>query len=148
MNLRSKNRQEPDINLTPLIDVVFLMLIFFMVSTTFEKESALQVSLPKAEITEPPDEDMAIEVTVNANGEYFINRAKVPGGGSEALKAAIEQAAGDARDIPFSIRGDEGARWQSIVTVMDVAGRMGFTRLSMPTLQPTLRPPARPATRP
>ena len=139
MNFRPKQRRMPEINLTPLIDVVFLLLIFFMVSTTFEKESALRVTLPKADVTQTPPEERAIEVTINAHGEYFINRAKVPGDGPAALKAAIEDQARGERDMPFSIRGDQGAKWQSIVTALDVAGQMGFTRLSMPTLQPTLQ---------
>ncbi len=137
MNLRSKKQEEPDINLTPLIDVVFLMLIFFMVSTTFEEESAVQIDLPKASSSEQIEREEAIEVTVSANGEYYINRTKVLNSSPDALKVAIIRHAGSNRNLPFTIRGDQGASWQSMVTVMDIAGQLGFSRLSMPTVQTT-----------
>ncbi len=137
MNLRPKKQEEPDINLTPLIDVVFLMLIFFMVSTTFEKESAVEIELPKASSSEEAAQEKAIEVTVSSSGEYFINRTRVLNNSPDALKIAIIRHAGNNRDLPFTIRGDQGASWQSMVTVMDIAGQLGFSRLSMPTVQIT-----------
>jgi biopolymer transport protein ExbD len=133
MNLRPRPPEEPDVNLTPLIDVVFLMLIFFMVSTTFQKESVVKIDLPKASAQEEELKEEIVEVTVNASGEYFINRAKVLNRDPRTLKAAIIKHAGSNNERPFIIRADAKAPHQSVVTVMDVAGQLGFSRLSIPT---------------
>jgi biopolymer transport protein ExbD len=133
MNLRPKPPEEPDVNLTPLIDVVFLMLIFFMVSTTFQKESVVKIDLPKASAQEEKVKEEIVEVTVNASGEYFINRAKVLNRDPRTLKAAIIKHAGSNNERPFIIRADAKAPHQAVVTVMDVAGQLGFSRLSIPT---------------
>jgi biopolymer transport protein ExbD len=133
MNLRPKKEDEPDVNLTPLIDVVFLMLIFFMVSTTFQKESVVKIDLPTASTEEEAKEKNIVEVTVNAAGEYYINRTRVLNRDSKTLKAAILKHAGTDNERPFIIRADAKAPHQSVVTVMDVAGQLGYTRLSIPT---------------
>ena len=133
MNLRPKKQEEPDIVLTPLIDVVFLMLIFFMVSTTFQKESVVKIDLPKASTEEAAAKEQIVEVTVSATGEYYINRAKVLNRDPKTLKAAIIKHAGTNTERPFIIRADANAPHQSVVTVMDVAGQLGFSRLSIPT---------------
>ena len=133
MNLRPRPPEEPDVNITPLIDVVFLMLIFFMVSTTFQKESVVKIDLPKASAQEEELKEEIVEVTVNASGEYFINRAKVLNRDPRTLKAAIIKHAGSNNERPFIIRADAKAPHQSVVTVMDVAGQLGFSRLSIPT---------------
>jgi biopolymer transport protein ExbD len=133
MNLRPKPPEEPDVNLTPLIDVVFLMLIFFMVSTTFQRESVVKIDLPKASAQEEELKEGVVEVTVNASGEYFINRVRVLNRDPRTLKAAIIKHAGSNNDRPFIIRADAKAPHQSVVTVMDVAGQLGFSRLSIPT---------------
>ena len=137
MNLRPKKQEEPDIVLTPLIDVVFLMLIFFMVSTTFQKESVVKVDLPKASTQEEAAKEDIVEVTVNATGEYFINRARVLNREAKTLKAAIIKHAGTNNERPFIIRADAKAPHQAVVTVMDVAGQLGYTRLSIPTERQT-----------
>ena len=133
MNLRPKKDEEPDINLTPLIDVVFLMLIFFMVSTTFQKESVVKIDLPKASTPEDPVKEDIVEVTVNASGEYYINRVRVLNREAKTLKAAILKQAGTNNARPFIIRADAKAPHQAVVTVMDVAGQLGYSRLSIPT---------------
>jgi biopolymer transport protein ExbD len=135
MNLRPKEREEPDINLTPLIDVVFLMLIFFMVSTTFEKESIVKVDLPKASTSEEAVDDDVVEVTINAKGEFFLNRTKVLNTESKTLKAAIIKIMDNDNRKPFVIRADANAPHQSVVTALDVAGQLGFSRVSIPTIQ-------------
>ena len=141
MNLRPKPPKPPDINLTPLIDVVFLMLIFFMVSTTFEKESSVKVNLPKASSDKTTPDTSAIEITINAQGEYFINRSRGLGRHLGRLKTAIIKQAGTHRDQPFIIRADAKAPHQSVVTVMDIAGQLGFHLISIPTTQTTDSPP-------
>ena len=133
MNLRPKKEEQPDVNLTPLIDVVFLMLIFFMVSTTFQKESVVKIDLPKASTQEDPVKEDIVEVTVNAAGEYYINRVRVLNREAKTLKAAILKHAGTNFNRPFIIRADAKAPHQSVVTVMDVAGQLGYSRLSIPT---------------
>lgn len=133
VNLRPKQMEEPDITLTPLIDIVFLMLIFFMVSTTFEKESVVEIDLPKASAEETAKQEEVVEVTVSAAGEYYINRARVLNRDAKTLKAAIIKHAGNNNERPFIIRADANAPHQSVVTVMDVAGQLGFSRLSIPT---------------
>lgn len=135
MNLRPRKQEEPDINLTSLIDVVFLMLIFFMVSTTFQKESIVKINLPKANTAEEAPKDKVVEVTVNASGEYFINRIKVLNRNPETLKAAILKHAGSNNNRPFVIRADAMAPHQAVVIVMGVAGQLGFSQLSIPTEQ-------------
>lgn len=137
MNLRPRKRQEPEVNITSLIDVVFLMLIFFMVSTTFEKESAVRVDLPKASNQAQAAEEQTVEVTVNAAGEYFINRVAVINRDPETLKAAITEHSGGDNQHPFIIRADAKAPHQAVVTVMDVAGQLGFSKVSIPTARPT-----------
>lgn len=136
MNLRRRHREEPEVNLTPLIDVVFLMLIFFMVSTTFEKESAIKIDLPRASQSETTKDDKAVEITINARGEYFINRASLLNRDPDTLKAAIIKYAGSDNNRPFIIRADANAPHQSVVTVLDVAGQLGFSRISIPTVRP------------
>lgn len=135
MNLRPKRQEEPEINLTPLIDVVFLMLIFFMVSTTFERESIIKIDLPRASAEETPLDRGEVEVTVNAKGEYFINRVRVLNRNASTLKAAIIKLAGTNTDRTFIIRADAKAPHQSVVTVLDVAGQLGFSRISIPTVR-------------
>ena len=130
MNLRPRRRDDVEVNLTPLIDVVFLLLIFFMVSTTFNRESQLQVDLPEAssEPTEVPKE--VLEITIDVDGEYFINEQQ------ETLRRAIIQAVGDRRDMPVIVRSDARTPFQAVVTVMDVTGKLGMTQLSLATSQP------------
>lgn len=135
MNLKPKRHQSPEINLTPLIDIAFLMLIFFMVATTFERESAVKIDLPQASPSESRVEELNVEVTVNAKGEFFLNRVQVLNRDPETLKAAIVKHAGNNKQRPFIIRADAQAPHQSVVTVMDVAGQLGFSRISIPTVK-------------
>ncbi|WP_297527040.1 ExbD/TolR family protein [Thiohalobacter sp.] len=136
MRIRSRRRrEEPEVNLTALIDVVFLLLIFFMVSTTFDREAQLKVDLPEAsaEPTEAPKE--ILEVTVNERGEYFIDDQQVVNTEAATLRKALRQAMGDRRDLPLLIRADGQAPHQSVVTVMDVARQLGIEQLSLATVQ-------------
>ncbi len=136
MNLRPRRRDEIELNLTPLIDVVFLLLIFFMVATTFKHEAQLRVDLPEAssEPTEVPKE--ILEITINVAGEYFINEQQVVNTEPETLRRAIVQAIGNRRDMPVIVRSDARTPFQAVVTVMDVTGKLGMTQLSLATSQP------------
>lgn len=134
MKFQRQRREEININLTPLIDVVFLLLIFFMVSTTFTREAHLTISLPEASAegsTEQPAQ--TINVVIGAQGQYTVNGEALVSNDALTLRRAVMKLAGDARDLPFVITADAQAAHQSVVTVMDVAGRLGFSQLSITT---------------
>ncbi|MDX1654832.1 MAG: biopolymer transporter ExbD [Candidatus Competibacteraceae bacterium] len=133
MNLRPRRSEEPDINLTPLIDVVFLLLIFFMVSTTFIREAELEVELPEASQGQPSAETRRVEVVIDALGQYRVNGLTLNTATPAALEEALVEAVGQERDLEFTVRADARTPHQAVVTVMDVAARLGFQRLSIPT---------------
>ncbi|WJW76779.1 biopolymer transporter ExbD [Thiohalobacter sp. IOR34] len=135
MNLRPRRREDPEVNLTPLIDVVFLLLIFFMISTTFDREAELRVELPQAtaEPGEPPPE--LLEITVNARGQYFVNDQQVVNSQPQTLKRAMQQVLAGRKELPVVIRSDGQAPYQAVVTVMDVARQLGLSQLSLATTQ-------------
>ncbi len=137
MKFQRQRREEININLTPLIDVVFLLLIFFMITTTFTRESHLSISLPEASTDAPeaaPDVEM-IDVVVGAEGQFSVNGQPLVTSDALTLKRAVIKLAGEERDLPFVITADANARHQAVVTVMDVAGQLGFSRLSIATQQ-------------
>ncbi|MEZ5584558.1 MAG: biopolymer transporter ExbD [Candidatus Competibacteraceae bacterium] len=132
MNLRPRRRQEPDINLTPLIDVVFLLLIFFMVSTTFRKETELNIDLPEAEQAPVTTEDKGkLEIGIDEQGRYFINGKALADERRETLQGALMEAVGDERELPLVISADAKTPHQAVVTAMDVAGKIGIKQLSI-----------------
>ena len=133
MKFRARKREEFDLNLTPLIDVVFLLLIFFMVSTTFQKEADLQVQLPSAsqEPTAAPVEKL--EVTINPQGQYFINGRELTNNRLETLRTALAKMSRGQRDIPLVIRADAQTPHQYVVTAMDAAAQLGMLKLSIAT---------------
>jgi len=133
VNIRSAKKEELDVNVTPLIDVVFLLLIFFMVSTTFERQSQIDVTLPKASINTPVKEDRTIEVTVNAEGVYFVNGQRVINTQLATLKQAMLKVANGRQNPPVIINADKSAQVQSMVTVMDAARQLGFVHISFAT---------------
>lgn len=136
MQFRRQVKAEDQINLTPLIDVVFLLLIFFMVSTTFTKETHLQIDLPEAEGELQADAVEQIEVLIDIEGNYSINGQSLINKQLLTLKAAIEKTAGGNTNIPFIITADANTAHQSVVMVMDVAGQLGFANLSITTKNP------------
>lgn len=128
-------RQEDDvsINLVSLIDVLFILIIFFMVSTTFTRERQISVELPKAQAEASETATTFIEVVVGQDGEYAVNDKRLVNREPETLEKAIrEQSQGD-NSLPFLISADAAAPYQAVVTVMDVAGKLGFSRLRLPT---------------
>lgn len=132
-------RSAPDpleINLTPLIDCLLFLIIFFMLSTTFTKASKLQISLPEAKGDATPAQPHNIEVSVSATGNYAVNGLVLASKQATSLRSAIEKASEGSRDIPFMISADGNTPHQAVVTVMDVAGQMGFQGLSISTRQP------------
>lgn len=135
MNLRPQVREEIDLNLTPLIDVVFLLLIFFMVSTTFEKTAKLKVDLPEASAQTVQQPDKKIVIGIDVKGRYYINDRQLVNTQIKTLKLALMKVSGDNKEIPIVLRADAKTPHQSVVRAMDAASQLGLTRLSISTLE-------------
>lgn len=133
MNFRPPPRDDLDINITPLIDVVFILLIFFMVSTTFQKSAELQVSLPESSATPTETPLAAIEVVINAQGQFFLNGRELINNQLATVRSAMQSLAEGRDDIPVILRADAMTPHQDVVTAMDAAGQLGLTRLSIAT---------------
>ncbi len=137
MQFRSRNGEDDSqVNLTPLIDVVFLLLIFFMVSTTFDTTSELKIQLPEASAQKKPAAPQKVIVSIDPRGNFFVNgkRLKAPTG--ELLTLELHRLIGSDKDRPVVIQSDAASPVQSLVTAMDVIGQMGLKRLSIATTQP------------
>lgn len=137
MKFARRAKQEVDVNLTPLIDVVFLLLIFFMVSTTFTKESRLGINLPKAEQAAKVEESVEkIEVVIDRSGNYSVNGVALTNNDLAALKEALTQSLVGLSEIPqMVITADAATPHQSVISAMDVAGQIGFSKLNIATLK-------------
>jgi biopolymer transport protein ExbD len=137
MNLQSRSREEPEVNLTSLIDVVLLLLVFFMVSTSFVREAKISLRLPEA-TGEPvaTQEAENLDITITANGSYLVNDRPLVNNESTTLRAAIVKLIGERREMPVIIRADAQATHQVVVTAMDVVGRLGFVQINIATVTP------------
>lgn len=133
MKFRRASSEELELNLTPLIDVVFLLLIFFMVSTTFQKESEISLQLPKATDTEVTSNADNIEIVINAAGNYFVNDQELLRNDVASLQNALFKESDGKRDIPLTIRADAQVPHQAVVTAMDAAGQLGMLKISIAT---------------
>ena len=135
MNLKPHGREEPEVNLTSLIDVVLLLLVFFMVSTTFIDEARIRIDLPQASVeaarSTPRD---PIEISVTAQGGYRVNGRTLINTSPKTLSAAVSKEAGERRDMPVTIRADARTTHQSVVTALDVVGRLGFRTVNIATV--------------
>jgi len=136
MNFHSRNAEEDvNINLTPLIDVVFLLLIFFMVSTTFDTTSQLKINLPEAnqdQVAAPPQK---LNLMIDAKGNFFLNSRELTNNKSATLKVALERTMAGNR-LPIVIQSDADSPVQSLVTAMDVVSQLGLTQVSIATTRP------------
>ncbi len=137
MEFRRQVKTEDSINLTPLIDVVFLLLIFFMVSTTFTKETHLSVDLPEASGEPALERVENIEILINAEGAIAINGKMLVNNQLKTLTAALDKVSEGDNKRPLSITADAKTPHQAVVTAMDAAGRMGFAQLSITTRRPS-----------
>ena len=133
MKFRRQRKLENGVNLTPLIDVVFLLLIFFMVSTTFTKETHLSIDLPEASGDPARIAEQKIEVSITRSGDYAINDVALLKSNLESLKIAIEKVTNGDNAIPMIITADASTPHQAVVTAMDAAGQLGFIQLSITT---------------
>jgi len=135
LKFRRQRRDELAINLTPLIDVVFLLLIFFMVSTSFTKTTQLAINLPEAE-GEPASESMTkLELAIDADGNYRLNNEPVANTAAD-LRRALRAAAGERRDVPLTIAADGSAAHRNVVTALDAASALGFQQLTIAAQSP------------
>ena len=141
MKLLPRNSEEPDVNLTPMIDVVFLLLLFFMVSTSFIRESSLTADLPEASGQALTEEETPIDIIIRANGEVLVNETPIAVATRDALRDLLKTTAGDNADPHIIISADANAEYQHIVTAMDAAQLLGFTRLTLATRQKTAETP-------
>jgi biopolymer transport protein ExbD len=133
MNFRPHPHDEPEINLIPFIDVLLVVLIFLMLSTTYSKFTELQVKLPAADAEHQRDYPKEVIVAVSSDGRYMINKNLVPGKGIDQLAAAIGEAAKAGKDSVIIISADASATHQSVITVMEAARRQGLTQITFAT---------------
>ena len=133
MNLRPRHREDPELNLISLIDVLLVLLIFFMVSTTFQQEGRVKIHLPQAsDLPVPRGTQEPLTITVTAEGSYRLNERTLINSTPELLRDALMKQAGSERG-PITIRADARATHQAVVTAMDVAGKLGFVELNIAT---------------
>jgi len=134
VRFQPRRAEEPELNMTSLIDVVLLLLIFFMLSTRFIDEGRLQLRLPEAGVEPEAVSRDAVEIEVTAEGGYRVNGRPLINNSPDTLAAAIGKAAGNNRAMPVTVRADARATHQSVVTAMDVAGRAGYRQINIATV--------------
>jgi biopolymer transport protein ExbD len=136
MNFKSSHIEEDaNINMTPLIDVVFLLLIFFMVSTTFDTTSQLKINLPEASEQQTSMPPQKLNLLIDAKGNFFINSRELTNRKSATLKAALQRTMAGSK-LPIVIQSDADSPVQSLVTAMDVVGQLGLKQVSIATTRP------------
>ena len=133
MNFRKPRPEEPEINLIPFIDVLLVVLIFLMLSTTYSKFTELQITLPVADAEKARDRPHEIIVSVAADGRYTVNRKPVEGRSVELLAAELAAAAGGSNEMVVIVSADATAAHQSVINVMDAARRANLPRLTFAT---------------
>ena len=133
MNFRRRSRDEPEINLIPFIDVLLVVLIFLMLSTTYSKFTELQVKLPVADVDQQRDYPKEVIVAVSADGRYAVNKTPVEGRSVEILATALSAAARAGKDSIVIISADATAAHQSVITVMEAARRSGLSQITFAT---------------
>jgi len=133
VNLRPQGDNDLDVNLTPLIDVVFLLLIFFMVSTTFNRVSEIQIDLPESSEHAIESTVDAIEITIDVEGQYFVNKQRLVNTQAATLKRALSDAIANQKNPPVTLVADANTPYQAVITAMDVAAQLGISRLSSVT---------------
>ena len=136
MKLSLRPRTQPEVNLTSLIDVVLLLLIFFMVSTSFVKQSRISISLPSAEnatvVEKQPEQ---VDIMITESGIFLINGRELINNRPETIRNALQKVSGGDNSLPLTISADAKAKHQDVVTAMDVAGRLGFVQISIATVK-------------
>lgn len=134
MKLKSRlDDSEPELNLIPLIDVIFVLIVFFVATTTFNQRSTMKLQLPTAQAVAKQDPGEPLNLIVDAQGRYFIGDNEVLRTDVQSLKEAIVAVAGQDRSMPVMLRADARTPHQSVITAMDALGQLGFVKLSIAT---------------
>ena len=133
MKFARRIRQDVDVNLTPLIDVVFLLLIFFMVSTTFTRETHLSIDLPEARVSTKQFSETQIEIAITKEGDYAVGGVALLNSRPDTLKLALDKASKGDNSLPMIITADSATPHQAVVTALDISGQLGFSHLSITT---------------
>jgi biopolymer transport protein ExbD len=131
-----KPKEDPEINLISLIDIALLLVIFFMLSSTFMQEGRLKIELPQASLAPTGKQKVdPIVVSVTQGGVYRVNDRELINNSADTLRAAILEVAGADRNKPVTVRADARSTHQSVVSAMDVLGKLGFTRINIATVE-------------
>jgi biopolymer transport protein ExbD len=136
VHFKRQVNNEISVNLTPLIDVVFLLLIFFMVSTTFTKETHLSIDLPEANGEPSTEIPRSVEIVIDSNGQYAVNGRSIVNTQIDTIIRALEDVSQGDKTLPLIITADANTPHQAVVTAMDAAGQSGFAKLSLTTKKP------------
>ena len=143
MNLRPRRVEDPEINLVSLIDVVLMMVVFFMLSSSLVDEGRIRVHLPQARDAptgKPPSEPLVVSVT--QQGSYLVNGHELINSSPDTLRAALLKEAGTERSMRVTLRADARTTHQSVITAMDVLARLGFSELNIATVRQDVAPAA------
>ncbi|AAU93072.1 MULTISPECIES: ExbD/TolR family protein [Methylococcus] len=126
MNFRPQNRDEPELNLIPMIDVLIVLMIFLVMTTTFSRETGLELRLPKAQAVPQEEVPKGVDVAVDAEGRFAVNGTPLQDNRLEALREAMKAAAGGQQDPLVIVRADRATQHQHVITVLEAAGQLGF----------------------
>ena len=135
MKFRRRSRENIELNLVSLIDIVFVLLLFFVVTTTFTRQTQLRVELPEAVSGTPVQDAKKLEIAISADGVYSLNNSLLPKSDLATLMDALKTASNGDTQLPLSISADGKTPHQAVITAMDAAGKLGFSHLSMTTVE-------------
>lgn len=133
---RGQGREQPEINLIPMIDVLLVIIIFLMMTTTYAKFSGIEINLPTADSTKAPEQPNEIDVAVTATGQFLVNKSPIAGTDVKSIAEALQRASGGKQDPTIIINADAKATHQSVVDVMQAAQTAGYPHISFATQAP------------
>ena len=139
MNFRPHDRDEPELNLIPLIDVLIILLIFLVMTTTFAQQSGLEIRLPEARSAAPLSPEKPLAILIDAEGRFLIAGQPLPVATSATIQIALKAAAGEQQDPLILIEADQNSRHQALVLTLEALEQLGFQRISFATV--TASPP-------
>ena len=143
MRIRDRRAEDvPEINLVPLIDVILVLIIFFVITTTFDARSVLKLELPRANGQPNEAQSNSLSLLINADGRYFVDDREALRTDVESLKRTIAEVAGDDRERTVLLRADARTPWQAVVTAYDALGQLGFKRIANATAPQATTAPA------
>jgi biopolymer transport protein ExbD len=137
MNFKSKRLEEVEINMVPMVDVVLMLMIFFMLTTTFNREAEIQIELPEASGKPLPKDEFVLDISIDNQGRYFVNQKRVRDGKVETLVSAIKLTMGANTKVHVLINSDKNTPYQSVVSAMDAVRQLGLKKFSLTIKQPS-----------